>query len=335
MQIHRKIRRTTLYIEAKDHYGFVKFFNEANYYETQTHKRIFNDLKIHIQSGGLYALTGAVGSGKTTLLNKIQNDLEAKNQVIVSRSLSTDKRSLTIPTLFVALFYDLSQKEKNIKVPTQNEKRERELIELMKKQKKPVVLFIDEAHDLHGLTLIGLKRVVEAVSSRGCKLSIVLAGHPKLENALSTSAMEEIGARVKIFNIDEAMNNKEKYISWLIQDCLQDKKKINDMITPEAIQKLATSLQTPLQIQYYLEQVLQLGYQLGEKTITHELIEQVLKKDLNSLEAQLARKGYPFKSACELLGATSKETHELLQGRSTSSRKNEFMQILREIGIVI
>ncbi|MDP3641258.1 MAG: hypothetical protein Q8R43_02360, partial [Alphaproteobacteria bacterium] len=117
--------------------------------------------------------------------------------------------------------------------------------------------------------------------------------------------------------------------------CLQDKKKINDMITPEAIQKLATSLQTPLQIQYYLEQVLQLGYQLGEKTITHELIEQVLKKDLNSLEAQLARKGYPFKSACELLGATSKETHELLQGRSTSSRKNEFMKILREIGIVI
>lgn len=322
-----------MYIEANEHYGFAKFFNEANYYETQTHKKIFNDVKIHIQSGGLYALIGSVGSGKTTLLNKIQNDLEEKQQVIVSRSLSTEKRSLTIPTLFVALFYDLSQKEKNIKVPTQNEKRERELIELMKKHKKPVVLFIDEAHDLHGSTLIGLKRIVEAVASRGCKLSIVLAGHPKLENALSTSAMEEIGARIKIFNIDSAMSNKEKYISWLIQDCLQDKKKVQDIVTAEAIQKLATSLQTPLQIQYYLTQAIQLGYQLGEKTITHELIEQVLKKDLNSLEAQLARKGYPFKSVCELLGATSKETYELLQGKSTSSRKGEFIQNLREIGI--
>lgn len=324
-----------MYIDANQFYSLNKFFSEAVYYETQHHKEIFMDVKAHIHSGGIYALTGSVGSGKTTLLNRIQNELEDNKQVIVSRSLTTEKRALTISTLFVALFYDLSQKEKVIKVPTQNEKRERELIELMKKHRKPVALFIDEAHDIHGLTLIGLKRLVETVASKGCTLSIILAGHPKLGNALSTSAMEEIGARTKIFSIDDAIGNKEKYIVWLFNQCLPDDKKVQEIITPEAIQELATTLQTPLQIQHYLTKAIQLGHQLGEKTITHELIEQVLRADLNSLEAQLARNGYQFKSTCELLGTSPKEAKEFLQGKSNSPRKSEFVQKLRDIGIVV
>ncbi len=324
-----------MYIEANEFYGLTKFFSEVGYYETPMHQRLYNDLKAHIQFGGILAFIGSVGSGKTTLLNKIQNELEEKQQFLVSRSLSTEKRALTIQTLFLALFYDLSPKEKSIKVPTQNEKRERELIELMRKNKKPVVLFIDEAHDIHGLTLIGLKRLVETVASKGCKLSIVLAGHPKLGNALSTASMEEIGTRTKIFNIDEAIGNKEKYITWLIKQCLEDKKKLQEIITPEATQKLATALQTPLQIQHYLTKAVQLGHQLGEKAITPELIDQVLRADLNSLEAQLARNGYQFKSICELLGAVPKEVNEFLQGKLNSQRKHEFVQKLRDIGIMI
>lgn len=324
-----------MYIEANEFYGLTRFFSDVGYYETQTHKRIYNDIMAHIQLGGIYALTGSVGSGKTTLLNRIQNDLEEKKQVIVSRSLTTEKRALTIPTLFLALFYDLSHKEKSVKAPTQNEKRERELIELMRKHKKSVALFIDEAHDIHGLTLIGLKRLVEAIASKGCKLSIVMAGHPKLGNALSTAAMEEIGTRTKTFSLDDAIGDKEKYITWLMKECLPEKKRVQEVITPEAIQKLVKSLQTPLQIQYYLTKAIQLGHQLGEKAITQELIEQVLRGDLNSLEAQLARNGYQFKSTCELLSATAKETKEFLQGKSTTPRKNEFVQKLRDIGIVV
>ena len=41
-----------------------------------------------------------------------------------------------------------------IKIPTQNEKRERNLQELVKKNKRPVALFVDEAHDLNGFCRI-------------------------------------------------------------------------------------------------------------------------------------------------------------------------------------
>ncbi len=324
-----------MYIEANEFYGFVKFFNDAGYYETQAHKRIYNDITAHIQSGGIYALTGSVGAGKTKLLNKIQSDLDSKKQIIVSRSLTTEKKSLTIKTLLVALFYDLLKGEKVIKIPSVSEKRERELIDLIKKHNKPVALLIDEAHDIHGLTLLGLKRLVETTASQGYRLSIIMAGHPKLGNALSTAAMEEIGARTKIFNIDDAIGDKEKYIIWLLKECLDPKKKYQEIISPEAIQKLASSLQTPLQIQHYLTQAIQSGHQLGEKIITPELIEQTLSFDLNSLEAQLARKGYQLKDTCEMLNATAKEVQDYLQGKSNSPRKNEFIQKLRSIGISI
>jgi type II secretory pathway predicted ATPase ExeA len=42
-----------------------------------------------------------------------------------------------------------------LKIPTQAEKKERKLQELItKSEKMPVALFIDEAHDLHRNTLI-------------------------------------------------------------------------------------------------------------------------------------------------------------------------------------
>ena len=45
-------------------------------------------------------------------------------------------------------------------------------------------MFVDEAHDLHPKTLVGLKRLVELVQNNGGALSVVLVGHPKLRNDL-------------------------------------------------------------------------------------------------------------------------------------------------------
>lgn len=327
-----------MYIEANEFYGLKKFFSEAGYYETDAHRRAYSDIKALSQTGGIFALIGSVGSGKTTLLNKIQQDLEKAGNIAISRSLSVEKKALKITTLYVALFCDLSPKTKNnngIKIPTAQEQRDRALIDLMKKQNKPTVLIIDEAHDIHGLTLISMKRLIENVKSKGATLSIILAGHPKLGNALASPAMEEIGTRAKPFYIDQAIDNKEKYITWLFNQCLQEKKKPQDVITPEAIQKLAETYETPLQIQHYLTKALQLGHQLGESIISAELVEQVRRHDLNSIEAQLSRKGYHLRATCELLNATPKEIQALFNDKANSPRKGEFMTKLRQVGINI
>jgi type II secretory pathway predicted ATPase ExeA len=101
----------------------------------------------------------------------------------VSRSLSVDKAKISVPLLLAALFYDLTP-EKTVKISSQSERRERDLQELFRRAKKPVALFIDDAHDLHPKTLTALKRLIELVAEGGGQLSIVLVGHPKLKNDL-------------------------------------------------------------------------------------------------------------------------------------------------------
>lgn len=144
--------------------------------------------------------------------------LENEKKVTVSRSLAIDKHSVKLSTLLAALFYDLST-EKNVRIPSGVERRERELLDLLKKTKRPVALFVDEAHDLHSHTLIGLKLLMELVEHGDGRLSVVLAGHPKLKNDLQRPTMEEIGFRTQVFSLDRLTGSQGEYIQWLLACC--------------------------------------------------------------------------------------------------------------------
>jgi type II secretory pathway predicted ATPase ExeA len=130
-----------------------------------------------IYDGDLVALCGVVGSGKTMMLRRLQDLLARENRVIVAKSISVEKSRATLGTLITALFCDLSP-DKEPKIPKQGELRERELRNLVRKRKKPIVLMVDEAHDLHHYTLTGLKRLIEMVADGDGKLCVLLAGIP-------------------------------------------------------------------------------------------------------------------------------------------------------------
>jgi len=319
-------------LRAYKHFNLNVPFKENYYYETPRHKEIFEDLKVFIDCGGAFAITGIVGSGKTTLMNRIQDHLEKEGKVIVSQSLSTDKKRVNVAVLFTALFYDLSSSERSIKVP-QGEKRERELISLIKKKNKPVVLFIDEAHDIHGQTLVSLKRIIEVLAKAKCKLSIVLAGHPKLENSLSSATMEEFGSRIRMFSINNAISDKVQFINGWLQEYAIKPTKPSDIMTQEAIEYLADSLQTPLQINDYLNKAIQYAFEIGEQIISKDVIDEVLSPDLRSIEAQLRRNGYQAQQVCEFLKATSKEFQDFISNKPNHPRRKEFLKKLASINI--
>ena len=110
---------------------------------------------------------------KDTTLNNQQ--LKDENRVLVAKALAVEKHRITLGTLITALFYDLST-EKPLRIPTQSEKRERALRDLVKKGKRPVVLFVDEAHDLTRHTLTDLKRLLEVVEDGRAPASIAAVG---------------------------------------------------------------------------------------------------------------------------------------------------------------
>ena len=189
--------------DVRNYYGLTKDFGQGRLLRNRpvaTNRQGTEPRDPRRQAG--HPLSGIVGSGKTTMLRRIQETLAQDKEILVSKSLSVDKGQLSLPVLINALFYDLAT-EKDFKIPTQPEKRERVLRDLIRKRNKPIALFIDDAHDLHAKTLVGLKRLIEVVRDGNGTLSVVLAGHPKLKNDLRRPSMEEIGSRAaSIFDLE-------------------------------------------------------------------------------------------------------------------------------------
>lgn len=318
--------------EVMEHYGLVKEFRKAGYYETAHQKQMFKEIKAAISSGKLVALTGIIGCGKTVTLRRLQSALEKDGKILVSKSLSVDKDRATLATLIAALFYDLAA-EKDIKISTQGEKRERELRELIKKGKKPVALFVDEAHDLHSRTLTGLKRLIEVIEDSGGTLSVVLAGHPKLKNDLRRPTMEEIGYRATVFSLDGLIGSQREYIEWLLSACTAEGIQVHQVLEAAAIDLLATSLKTPLQIEQHLTLALEEGYQVGEKPVTVATVEGILSKDINELEPTLTRHGYNVKDLAEQFNTKPGEIRSLFRGQLDPVRTRELHEQMLAAGL--
>ena len=319
--------------EIMQFFHLSKSFHHVPFLETESVRQQIVNIKSAIHDGGIIAITGMVGSGKTTLLWKIQQQLLEDKQIVVCRSLSTDKKRVNIGTLYTALFFDLV-KDKNFKAPSQPEQRERKLLEIVKKLDKPIVLFIDEAHDLSSQTLISLKRLIELVYSSGGNLAVIIAGHPKLGNDLKRPIMEEIGARAQLFQLNHWVENKVAYGTWLLKQCCGKDIKSAEIITEEAMELLISSLVTPLQINHYLTQAMEQAYQAGTRPITTEIVQSVLTPDLEAIGAKLARQGYNLTALCELLNAKPSEVRTYLLSQLNSSKLLEFNKEIYKLGVI-
>ena len=320
-------------VEVMQHYGLTQPLEQAGYYETEHHKQLIKDIKGAINEGRLVAVCGVVGSGKTVTMRRLQQILKDENKITVAKSLSVEKHSIKLATLITALFYDLAQ-DKMVQIPKQGERRERELQELVKKGKRSVALFVDEAHDLNGNTLTGLKRLMEVVEDGGGRLSVVLAGHPKLRNDLRRPTMEEIGFRTDIFTLDGIAGSQREYIQWLLGACA-GKADPESILTAEAIDVLATKLRTPLQVQLHLTLALEAGYQTGEKPITAALVESVLSRQLDDLEPTLTRHGYRLKDMVEQFDAKPAEIRALFNNQLDPARTEELRDRILAAGLPI
>jgi type II secretory pathway predicted ATPase ExeA len=226
--------------------------------------------------------------------------------------------------------------EKEPKIPKQGELRERELCKLVKKRKKPVVLIIDEAHDLHRHTLTGLKRLIEMLSDSGGRLSIRLAGHPKLRNDLRHPNMEEIGSRTVVFSLEGVTGSQREYIEWLLTSCARNKAQdVDAIIEPAALDLLALRLRTPLQIEQHLTLAFETGYQASEKPITEAIVESVLSKQIDDLEPTLTRHGYTPTVLSEMLGIKPGEIRALFKQTLEPDRAREVKEQMLAAGLPV
>jgi type II secretory pathway predicted ATPase ExeA len=230
--------------DVMDHFGLSKSFTQAEGFETDHHRQVLKDLKIAIYEGGIIALTGIVGSGKSVLLVRLQNELREEGQLELSDSLTFNVQRVNLDTLKLALYYDLAT-EKDGDITSKTEKSERALIRVMRRCQKPIVLFVDDGHDLHAQTLRGLKQMIEKTGRRGVRLTIVLVGHPRLKNDLRRPSHEETGARATVFDFEGIQGHQRRFITWLLEECAPEVDP-SDILAPNALDLLAERLVTGL-----------------------------------------------------------------------------------------
>jgi len=321
--------------EVMEFYGLARSPRSTDYYETAHHRKLLKDIRQAVYDSDLIALCGVVGSGKTVTLRRLQDMLAEDGRVLVSKSVAVEKDRATLGTLITALFCDLTL-EKEPKIPKQGELRERELRKLAKKRKKPIVLIIDEAHDLHRHTLTGLKRLIEMLADGGGKLSILLAGHPKLRNELRNPNMEEIGNRTVVFSLEGVTGSQREYIEWLLVSCARNKTlDVDAIIEPAALDLLASRLRTPLQIEQHLTLAFETGYQASEKPITEAIVESVLSKQIDDLEPTLTRHGYTPAVLSEMLGMKPGEIRALFKRTLEPDRAREVKEQMLAAGLPV
>jgi len=82
---------------------------------------------------------------------------------------------------------------------------------------------------------------MEVVEDGGGRLSVILAGHPKLRNDLRRPTMEEIGYRTEIITLD-GIGSQREYIQWLLMACSEQQDGDTPVLTWEAIDILATKI---------------------------------------------------------------------------------------------
>jgi len=304
--------------EVMRYYGLARPPIDAGFYETDHHAQVLRDVRAAILGGRLVALTAVIGSGKTILSRRLRAELE--------------KAKITVPLLISALFYDLTP-DKTVTISSQSERRERDLQELFKRAKKPVALFVDDAHDLHPKTLVALKRLTEVVIEGGGQLSVVLLGHPKLKNDLRRPQVEEIGDRTTVFEFGGLRDRQRDYIDWVLKISLDEGVTPEDIMTDAAATRLAAKLKTPLQIGQRLVRAFEAGFEVGAKPIDETVVEAVLSLRIDDLEPRLTRSGYDVRSLAEQFDAKPAEIRRLLRGDLDPARSRELMDEMRAAGL--
>jgi type II secretory pathway predicted ATPase ExeA len=322
-------------LDALEEYGFDKPLSEAGFYATDKIKRLHEKIKsLALRYGNLIAISGTVGSGKTTFINELMFELKKEGKCTVSYSYSSDREGVNVKTLLTALLIDLKKSDKA--TPTAYEIRDRHLVELMEENNKPVVLFIDEAQDLQVNTLSALKKLTEIAQLSSQKLTIILAGQPKLKNTIRSPNMEEIGSRAYVIDLDEQIiGKKDKYLQWAIMQCLVKDKKWTDVITAEALSSLTENLITPLQIISHFNRALEVGFSAGIKPIDKEVIEQVLKPLGSQLESKYARSGYRVSTLAKIIHASEKDITQWFHGKLPEIKAIEIQEALAHANITV
>lgn len=262
----------------KKFYGFSeKPFNTTPdskfFFPSAKHAEALNSLVYAIEERkGFVVITGEIGAGKTTISRTLLNRLNVDTRV----ALITNTH-LTCKELIVQILEEFEVGYQ----PGSKQKLLSQLNDYLIKQLAAninMVLIIDEAQNLPDKVLEEVRMLSNLETEKDKLIQIILIGQPQLKAKLEHIKLEQFKQRIAVFYHLHSLSQIEaqEYILHRLKLVGTD---VENIFTPDTIKLIYKhSHGIPRIINIICDSALLSGYILEAKTITPEIISEVIKE---------------------------------------------------------
>ena len=244
--------------------------NYRFFYANPVYQEALATLRYGIEAKkGLIVITGEVGTGKTTLLRKSMRNLEA-----TIRSVFIFNPHHSFAGLLRVVLRDLGIATKKENRSTMLEKLNGYLIEQLN-QGHIVSLLIDEAQNLSGEVLEGIRLLSNLETDNEKLLQIVLIGQPELERKLNRPSLRHLKQRVAHHRRLAPLEEQEvgPYIDLRLQAAGYEGEAL---FHPDAVERIALySRGIPRLINIICDNLLLTAYADSKKKVTAAMTQEV------------------------------------------------------------
>jgi general secretion pathway protein A len=244
-------------------------------YLGESHKEALALMTYAIQEHkGFMVVTGEVGTGKTTLIHALLRKLDADTKTVFIFN-----PILEVKDFFKFVCFDLG-------IQARDGTKGDCLLEIYQfliknyKQRKNVVLIIDEAHNLNPFLLEEIRLLSNFETARDKLIQIILVGQPELSYTLNQPQFRQLKQRIGLWFYISPLNRRET--GEYIQSRLSKVGMETSCFTEKAVDEIFRySKGIPRPINIVCENSLTIGYATDRKRIGEEII----KEAIHDLEA--------------------------------------------------
>jgi hypothetical protein len=203
------------------HFGLPDNYREQRY-RGGPYQQFLDDLVRLIHNNAMVSLVGDTTAGKTVMFLDVIRSLGEFVKVVRVRSL--DKERLRIAAIVNALLFDLSTESIRHDFEARSRQLRRVLGTTVVENKRRVVLVIENAHRLHGNTLLALKELREMdFAGRDQLFGIMLIGQSSLKSKVDR--LKEIKLRTDFVEMNAengwmTFQERKKFLKTLYGDLL-------------------------------------------------------------------------------------------------------------------
>ncbi|WP_142847821.1 AAA family ATPase [Telmatospirillum sp. J64-1] len=224
------------------------------------------------QRKGFVCITGEVGTGKTTILRSYLEGVDKQNIKFVY----VFNPTMPFHRLLRTILQELELTPASDDVTDMVDQLHEYLIE-MYRQNINVVLFVDEAHNMHVGTLERLRMLSNLETASDKLIQIVLVGQPELEDLLGQHELRQLKSRIAVKARLNPMNVNEciEYIEHRLRLVAQDEKPI---FTKGAMALVARHAQgIPRIINVTCDNALITGFGYKRRPVTESIVREVIR----------------------------------------------------------